>query len=130
MTADENADRQRAGEAVQRFCSQSLHLPGLPIPRVLRVGACSSQLAGGAHRPATAVAAQLPEHLWHKIREAKRSLPRGCVVSIDKERTREECLRRRAQRQQQREGQVGGHEGQNREEGAAGVEAQPPCRDQ
>lgn len=122
LSAD--TSNRAAGLAVQQFCAEKLHLAGVPLPHVERVGSSSPQLAGTqGSRPATAVAVRIPSSLWHQIRQAKRQLPRDCLVSIDMQRSREECVRLRAMRQHRRqagEAGVGSGEGEGqRGEGEA-----------
>jgi len=101
-----------------------MKVPMPQAPHIVRVDVCREQPTGfPAQRPAAVVVARLAAPTARAIGEAKRGLPSSCLVSIDVQRSRQECQRRQELRRQRHEvGQEGGAgvpcEGQG--DGAAG----------
>jgi hypothetical protein len=124
LPLEAGASHQDASAAVHKFCSETLHLPSVVLPDIVRVAMCRAHTNGHRNqRPATVVVARMPAALALAIREAKRGLPSTCLVSIDEDCSRKERLRRQKLRQQRRQvGQEVGEEVPCHRGGAEGVE--------
>ena len=119
----EGASQQDARDAVHKFCSETLQIPMPQAPYIVRLGVCRTRPTGfPAQRPATVVVARLDAPTARAVCMAKRGLPGTCLVSIDEQRSRQECQRRWELRRQRLEvGQDGG-EGVPCEGQSVGVE--------